>query len=227
MTGTLALRGDELSGEIDAASPRLAITGTGRIALTPQADCRADVPLPRHLARSLRPAVRAAAVAVHDRGRERIDPRRRRAGRRRSPAGRRRRSTAVELRLFDYAMQNAAPIRLVARSARRPRRAISSSSATTPSSRVGGHDRPARRADCAAGGRRREPRHPAGLLPRRARLGPRRADRGRRRPAARAGVLRQRHDHRRPRPPFLAAELARCDQRRDARSTRAASGSTS
>ena len=38
VTGTLALRGTELSGEIDAASPRLAITGTGRIALTPQAD---------------------------------------------------------------------------------------------------------------------------------------------------------------------------------------------
>ena len=33
VTGTLALRGDELSGEIDAASPRLTITGTGRIAL--------------------------------------------------------------------------------------------------------------------------------------------------------------------------------------------------
>ncbi len=36
--GLLALRGKELSGEVDAASPRLAITGTGRIALTPQAD---------------------------------------------------------------------------------------------------------------------------------------------------------------------------------------------
>jgi hypothetical protein len=38
VTGTLALRGKELSGEVDAASPRLAITGTGRIALTPQED---------------------------------------------------------------------------------------------------------------------------------------------------------------------------------------------
>ena len=36
VTGTLALRGRELSGEIDAASPRLALTGTGRIALTPK-----------------------------------------------------------------------------------------------------------------------------------------------------------------------------------------------
>ena len=38
VSGTLALRGRELSGEVDAASPRLAVTGTGRIALTPQAD---------------------------------------------------------------------------------------------------------------------------------------------------------------------------------------------
>jgi translocation and assembly module TamB len=35
VTGTLAMRGTELSGQIDAASPRLALTGTGRIALTP------------------------------------------------------------------------------------------------------------------------------------------------------------------------------------------------
>ncbi len=58
--------------------------------------------LPRHVARSLRPAVRAAAVAVHDRGRERIDPHRRPADRCRSPAGRRddrhRRPAPVRLR---------------------------------------------------------------------------------------------------------------------------------
>jgi hypothetical protein len=38
VNGTLALRGNDLSGDIDAASPQLALTGTGRIALTPQAD---------------------------------------------------------------------------------------------------------------------------------------------------------------------------------------------
>jgi translocation and assembly module TamB len=38
VSGTLVLRGAELSGEIDAASPRMALTGTGRIALTPQSD---------------------------------------------------------------------------------------------------------------------------------------------------------------------------------------------
>lgn len=34
VTGVLALRGEELSGEIDAASPRLNVTGTGRIGLS-------------------------------------------------------------------------------------------------------------------------------------------------------------------------------------------------
>ena len=38
VTGTLALRGPEVNGTIDATSPRLALTGTGRIALTPTGD---------------------------------------------------------------------------------------------------------------------------------------------------------------------------------------------
>src|SRR6185436_16136196 len=38
VSGAMALRGNELSGEIDAASPRMALTGTGRIALTSQYD---------------------------------------------------------------------------------------------------------------------------------------------------------------------------------------------
>ena len=74
VTGTLALRGTELSGQIDAASPRLALTGTGRIALTPQAE--SDIAFRFHDS-SLDPyvrALRAEAVAVHDRHRERIGP---------------------------------------------------------------------------------------------------------------------------------------------------------
>jgi hypothetical protein len=38
VSGRLSLRGSELSGEVDAASPRLAMTGTGRIALTSHYD---------------------------------------------------------------------------------------------------------------------------------------------------------------------------------------------
>src|SRR4029077_1548388 len=37
-TGDLALRGTDLSGQIDAASPRLSVTGTGRISLSPDTD---------------------------------------------------------------------------------------------------------------------------------------------------------------------------------------------
>ncbi len=38
VTGTFELRGNELSGDVDVASPRLAITGTGRIGLTAHAN---------------------------------------------------------------------------------------------------------------------------------------------------------------------------------------------
>jgi len=55
VTGTLALRGQELSGTIDAASSRLALTGTGRIALTAAAD--ADLTFRFHDS-SLEPYVR-------------------------------------------------------------------------------------------------------------------------------------------------------------------------
>ena len=85
---SLALRGNELSGDLDAASPRLALTGTGRIALTPQADAELTF---RFHDSSLDPyvrLVRAAAVAVHDRRGQRVDSCGRRARRLRSPAGR-------------------------------------------------------------------------------------------------------------------------------------------
>ncbi|HXD75722.1 MAG TPA: translocation/assembly module TamB domain-containing protein [Vicinamibacterales bacterium] len=39
VTGTLSLRGNELSGDINAASPTLALTGAGRVALNEQGDC--------------------------------------------------------------------------------------------------------------------------------------------------------------------------------------------
>ncbi len=65
----------EVNGELEASSERLALTGTGRISLHERVGCRPDLPVPRQLARSLRPAVRAAAVAVHDGRRKRLDPR--------------------------------------------------------------------------------------------------------------------------------------------------------
>jgi hypothetical protein len=111
VTASLALRGTELSGEIDAASPRLAITATGHTALTARAD--ADITVRFH-DMSLDPYVRpfvprlspfttaVASGSVHITGRltdvdhllvdGTID--------------------TVDLRLFDYALRNAAPIRI-------------------------------------------------------------------------------------------------------------------
>jgi hypothetical protein len=111
VTGSLALRGTELSGEIDAASPRLAITATGHIAVTPQADSEITI---RFHDMSLDPYIRpyvprlspfTTAVAS---GSVRI------AGRltdvdRLLVDGT---IDTVDLRLFDYALKNAAPIRV-------------------------------------------------------------------------------------------------------------------
>ena len=168
------LRGKELSGELDVASPRLAITGTGRIVMTRTADAELTF---RFHDSSLDPYVRlfvprlspyTTAVA---------------SGRFASP-GSSPISTAsssmatvdsVDMRLFDYGIRNAAP------DASRARSAVV---ASTISQLVGEdtqladrrHDRASGRADCAAGGRRREPRNSPGLFPQRPRLRPRRAD---------------------------------------------------
>ena len=111
VTGTLAMRGAQLSGELDAASPRLAVTGTGRIALTPERD--AEITLRFHDT-SLDPYVRlfeprlspyTTAVAsgsirvvgpLADSDRLLVD------------------STVdkLEMRLFDYSIRNARPVRL-------------------------------------------------------------------------------------------------------------------
>ena len=89
VTGTLALRRQELRGEIDVASPRLAVTGTGRIALDAAVGRRDYLSLPRQLARSVRPPLRAQPLAVHHRRRQRLDPGRGAARRSRSAASRR------------------------------------------------------------------------------------------------------------------------------------------
>ena len=111
VSGSLALRGDELSGEIDAASPRLALTGTGRIALTPQYDSELTFrfhdssfdPYVRLLVPKLSPYTTAVATgAVRIKGelasidRIQVDAT----------------IDTLDMRLFDYAIKNAAPIRL-------------------------------------------------------------------------------------------------------------------
>jgi autotransporter translocation and assembly factor TamB len=111
VTGTLALRGKELSGEIDAASPQVTITGTGRVALTPGAEAElsfrfheSSLDLPARLffptLSPLTTAVASGSVRVvgdlADVDRLLVE------------------STMdkVEMRLLDYAIRNAAPVKL-------------------------------------------------------------------------------------------------------------------
>ncbi len=111
VSGSLTLRGRELSGDLDAASPRLAITGTGRVALTPQADAELTFrfhdssldPYVRLFEPRLSPfttAVASGSIRVvgelADFDHLLVDAT----------------VDTVDLRLFDYALKNAAPIRI-------------------------------------------------------------------------------------------------------------------
>jgi translocation and assembly module TamB len=111
VTGSLALRGKELSGDIDAASPRLALTGSGRIALTTQFDAELTFrfhdssldPYVRLFEPTLSPfttAVASGSIRVvgelADINRLLVDGT----------------IDTVDLRLFDYGLRNAAPIRI-------------------------------------------------------------------------------------------------------------------
>ncbi len=111
VTGTLALRGQDLSGEINAASPRMALTGTGRIALTPRSDAELTF---RFHDSSLDPYVRlfvprlspfTTAVAT---GSIRVSGPLADVSHLRAEAV----VDAVDMRLLDYAVKNAAPVRL-------------------------------------------------------------------------------------------------------------------
>ena len=111
LTGTLARRGNELSGQVDASSPRLSVTGTGRIALTPQAD--ADITLRFHdsaldpYLRLFAPKFSPSTTAVAS-GSMRI------VGELANVDHLLVDGTvdALEMRLFDYVVRNAAPVRL-------------------------------------------------------------------------------------------------------------------
>jgi len=111
VTGTLALRGDEISGEMDAASPRLAVSGTGRIALTPQVDAEltfrfhdSSLDLP---ARLFFPTLSPLTTAVAN-GSIRVVGELADVNHLLVDAT----VDSVEMRLFDYAVRSAAPVRL-------------------------------------------------------------------------------------------------------------------
>ena len=111
VTGSLAVRGKQLSGEVTATSPRLDIFGTGRIALTPQADAEISFrfhnssldPYARLFMPKLSPfttAVASGAIRVvgelADFDHLLVDGT----------------VDSVEMSLFDYSLRNAAPIHL-------------------------------------------------------------------------------------------------------------------
>jgi translocation-and-assembly-module (TAM) inner membrane subunit TamB-like protein len=111
VNGTLVLRGRELSGEVDAASPRLALTGTGRIALTPKADAELTFrfhdtsldPYVRLFVPKLSPYTTAVATGALRVVGELADPNHLLVD-----------GTVdtFEMRLLDYAIRNGAPIRI-------------------------------------------------------------------------------------------------------------------
>jgi len=111
VTGTLALRGNELSGDLDAASPRLALTAAGRIALTPQADCEISL---RFHDSSLDPYFRLFLPRLSENTTGVGSGSIRMVGELADLNHLLVEATvdSLEMRLFDYALKNAAPIRL-------------------------------------------------------------------------------------------------------------------
>jgi hypothetical protein len=111
VTGTLAMRGTELRGEIDAASPRLAVTGTGRIALTPQRD--AEITFRFHDT-SLDPYVRLFEPRLSPYTTAVVSGSVRAVGELANTDRLVVDATvdAVDVRLFDYNVRNALPVRL-------------------------------------------------------------------------------------------------------------------
>ena len=111
VNGTLALRGNELSGEVEVTSSRLAITGTGKIALNAQADAELTFrfhessldPYVRLFMPSLSPYTTAVASgSMHvvgelaDLNHLLVDGT----------------VDSVDMRLFDYELRNGGPIKL-------------------------------------------------------------------------------------------------------------------
>lgn len=112
VAGRLEVRGTQMTVELDAASPRLAVSGSGRIALTPEADAElrlrfTDTSLDPY-ARAFDPRISPFTTAVGS-GTLRV------VGELKNPEHLLVDALfeQVQLRLFDYTLRNAAPIRLV------------------------------------------------------------------------------------------------------------------
>lgn len=111
VTGNLALRGTELSGNIDAASPRLALTSAGRIALNRQRDAEITV---RFHDSFLDPYVRMFEPRLSEYTTAVVSGSIRIVGELADVDHLLVDGTvdSVDMRLFDYAVRNASPVRL-------------------------------------------------------------------------------------------------------------------
>jgi hypothetical protein len=111
VSGTLALRGNELSGEAEVTSSRLAITGTGRISLTPRADAELTF---RFHESSLDPYVRLFMPTLSPYTTAVASGSMRVAGQLADVNHLLVEATVdgVEMRLFDYQLRNGGPIKL-------------------------------------------------------------------------------------------------------------------
>jgi len=111
VTAALTLRGTELSGEIDAASPRLAVTATGRIAMTAQGESEFavrfhDMSLDPYI-RPFVPRLSPLAMAVAS-GSIRVSGRLADVDHLLVDGT----VDSLDMRLFDYTLKNATPIRM-------------------------------------------------------------------------------------------------------------------
>jgi len=111
VTGNLALRGTELSGNLDAASPRLALTSAGRIALNRQRDAEITV---RFHDSFLDPYVRMFEPRLSEYTTAVVSGSIRIVGELADVDHLLVDGTvdSVDMRLFDYAVRNASPVRL-------------------------------------------------------------------------------------------------------------------
>jgi TamB, inner membrane protein subunit of TAM complex len=111
VTGNLALRGTELSGNLDAASPRLALTAAGRIALNRQRDAEITV---RFHDSFLDPYVRMFEPRLSEYTTALVSGSIRIVGELADIDHLLVDGTvdSVDMRLFDYAVRNASPVRL-------------------------------------------------------------------------------------------------------------------
>ena len=211
LNGRLSLRGELLTIEMEAASPRLVVSGSGRIALTPEMDAELTVrfadtsldPYVRFFEPRLSPFTNAVAggtirvvgelanvdhlvVETH--------------------------VESLDLKLFDYRLHNKGPIDL---SLDQHVLKVGQLALTGEGTelQVDGQIAFDSNEISVAGRGRRQPRHPAGLLsgPAQPRHG---GDQGADQRAARqAGVFGQRRHHRRAHPRAVDAELDRGHQR--------------